>query len=169
MTKSPDQALDRLVSASCARCRASTADLSTYPSDVWRDKREAFLVRLKTGGRIHTTYLQIIIDDEDRPRILAYVQEFPDEIMVLYPYLIADYQNEVQMLFRDALLRQASAASIRKAYQEVCKKIVSYGRACGVAPAKKIIQEIQAAYPRKSVFQEELCLTMMEVGRNETP
>ncbi|NLE67308.1 MAG: hypothetical protein GX608_07790 [Lentisphaerae bacterium] len=136
---------------------------SYYAAGQWAEKREALLERMKNSGCLHSAYLQIITGEKDRPRILAYIRDFPDSVFQLYPHLLPDFQDEAQALFRKALLQSASGAAQRKAYREVCQQIIVYGRACGAAPAKDLIEELRAAYPRKTVFQEELRAAAVEI------
>ncbi len=139
-----------------------------YSAGEWMEKREKLLECLKSSEPLHYAYLQIIMQEEDRPRILAYVQKFPHSIFSLYTYLLSDYKNEVHTLFRKALLHNASSAFERNAYQNVCKQIISYGRTCGVGLAKDMILELQASYPRKPAFQDELRAALEKICRGKS-
>ncbi|MDO4548060.1 MAG: SWIM zinc finger family protein [Clostridia bacterium] len=127
-----------------------------YTAQQWRQKRQELLESLKISRYANTTYINVIIDDGDKPRILDYVREYPDNIFSLYQYLLPEYENEVKELFRVVLRRNAENASDRTGYRGVCWQIYSYCQVCGTENAAAIIAELRMAYPRRRAFQDEL-------------
>lgn len=125
-----------------------------YSPEDWIEKRDELLHQL-SKRKLHI-YEQIIVKEDDKPRLIAYVQENPLSVFSLYEHLLPDYSAEIKDTFFAVLRTLASAASDRKAYQGVCKQIRILGKACGKDAAREVILELQQNYPRRPALQDEL-------------
>ncbi len=125
-----------------------------YSPDAWPLKRAELLDQLYQ--RHQHTYLETILAEDDRLRLIAYVRLHPTAVFHFYDRLLPDYANEIQNLFLSAMKILASQATDRKAYQNVCRHVRIVGKVCGKSSAIALIHELQQAYPRKPAFQDEL-------------
>jgi hypothetical protein len=87
---------------------------------------------------------------------LEYCQQHIYRIKELYPHLLQEYADEVNNIFLELINDESKRASTRQAYHEVCKIIGKYKKACGKKGAALVVAELQAAYPRKTAFLDEL-------------
>lgn len=125
-----------------------------YDSDAWPPKRAELLDQLY--HRQQYTYLDIITNEKDKQRLIAYARVNPTSIFDVYDHLLPDYASEIQNLFLSVIKLLASRAADRKAYQDVCSRIRIVGKACGNHTAIALIHELQQTYRRRPAFQDEL-------------
>lgn len=107
-------------------------------------------------ARHHYVYAQILVEEHDTKRLLAYVQREPALIERYYPHLVDEYMVEVTGLFLEHIRSAAVRSSKRADYQGVCRIIRMLQKAGGENEAKDIIRELLDAYPRRPAFREEL-------------
>ena len=123
-----------------------------YERDEW-DGVIKTIVKETEGQRV---YLDIIKAEKMTSHILDYCQQHISYVIDLYPYLIEDYLNEVNQLFVKYIEEEASEASDRRGYKNVCKIIKTYKNACGIIHSHKIIGELKQKYPRRPALLDEL-------------
>lgn len=80
----------------------------------------------------------------------------PAYITRYYKHLLPDYPDDVHKILVQHILNEASRASTRRAYQDVCGLIKLLAKAGGSTHAGKVVETLLQAYPKKPAFREEL-------------
>ena len=125
-----------------------------YTAKQWPLEREQLLDELKQ----HNSYIyaELIVQELQTTRILAYCQESPNRIEQYYPYIKEHYYEDVCALFIDFIERKASNATDRKRYQDVCRSIQTMKKAGYQVEAKHLISDLLQAYAKRPAFVDEL-------------
>ena len=122
----------------------------------WPETQNALLVEMKTRPRSRPLYLGILIDEERVEELLDYCRAHVHEIENLHPYLLGDYPHEVNELYTTYIYRLIEPASDRKAYRNVCEKIIAFQQALGSDTAAGLIEELKFMYPKRRALLDEL-------------
>ncbi|MEF3306243.1 SWIM zinc finger family protein [Paenibacillus sp. GYB003] len=128
-----------------------------YSPDEWVTVYAELLDQLEKqtyGWR--SMYTRILVHENETSRLLAYVKERPFEVEQYYSHLVKEYRDEVLAIFRTVIERQASHASNRKQYQDVCRVIRLVRKIGGTDSAQAIVGKLLALYPNKPAFRDEL-------------
>lgn len=111
---------------------------------------------MKTGLRSQSLYIAILIEERRNEELLEYCRSHIYKIETLYPYLLADYPNEVNEIFTLYIYRSIESSSNRKAYQIACGKIRTFQEAMGQKAAMGLIGELRFMYPKRKALLDEL-------------
>lgn len=103
-----------------------------------------------------SVYPEILIEEQDVERLLAYVSNVPSRIERYYKYLVPQYQKEVISLFLSHIRESAACSSKRSEYREVCNSIRRLQKAGGRKETRDIVQELLNTYRRRPALRDEL-------------
>ena len=127
-----------------------------YASDEWAVILETLLQVLKDGRNRHDLYVRILINEKLKEYLLAYCKTISSSVVELYPHLLPDYKNDVEMLFVGYIRNKANTSSNRNQYQDVCKIINHYQKACGNKKATRLTIDLLKEYHKRPAFVDEL-------------
>lgn len=125
-----------------------------YTEQEWLTEREQLLDDVKqANGHM---YAELIVEERQTARILAYCQESPARIEYYYSYINEHYYEDVCALFIDLIHNKASHATDRKRYREICQSIQTMRKAGYSIEAKHLITDLRQAYAKRPAFVDEL-------------
>ena len=101
-------------------------------------------------------FLQIILEEKDLDEIMGYVRENPRSIESYAEILMDKFKDEVIEIYKKYIKLEASHASNRSHYKNVCAIIKKYKRIAGKQSQTPIINELIALYRKKPAFLDEL-------------
>lgn len=127
-----------------------------YPPSQWPAMLETILDEFQKRRYLPGIYVQILIEEDLPGHILGYCRREPAAILKLYEYLLPDYVDDVNALFRSYIERAAREADQRSKYKQICSLIKIYKKACGDLAARRIIEDMRRTYPRRPAFLDEL-------------
>lgn len=129
-----------------------------YSNDNWQAVRERILNELgqRRGWQTDVLYRRLLTEEKEIQRLLHYVQKNNSYVVEYYPFLIAEYAEEVYDLFVTYITQEAADATKRNQYQKVCQLIRHMIKANGVDRAEKLVQHFRLRYPNRSAFIDEL-------------
>jgi len=128
----------------------------TYAPSEWKPVYEFLVRQFEAGGAEWSVYAQILIEERDTNRLLAYVSREPSLVEQYHQHLVSEHLTEVTALFLTHIRKSAERASNRGAYRDVCRIIRMLYKAGGKNEAREIAQELLQTYPRKPAFRDEL-------------
>ncbi|MCL4514470.1 MAG: SWIM zinc finger family protein [Firmicutes bacterium] len=128
----------------------------TYPEGEWKTVYPEIISRMEARREHHDTYTRILIEEGELQKLLDYVRARPFYIDRFYTLLIPAFAEEVYEIFARQIFEEASRASSRNGYREVCSLIQTLAEAGGREQAREIAQSLLEKYPRKPAFKEEL-------------
>lgn len=136
-------------------------DYQTYKNlcsqGEWPELYPAILEEIaKQPGFISQKYTQILLAEQDWPRLWSYVQKNPRRILDFYRQLLPDYREQVYELFAVIIRQQADKSSNRSQYKEVCSQLRLLVKIGNKSLAAELVQELLLRYPRRPAFREEL-------------
>ncbi|GAA0354203.1 hypothetical protein GCM10008932_04040 [Alkalibacterium iburiense] len=126
------------------------------------DDHDALYQKVKEGfkqtnsWKAEEAFLEIMLEEEDTEELLAYVQKNPYYITRFSELLYPIYPKEVEDAFETIIKEKAKQASNRKQYKKVCKLISQYGTQTKAINKQPVIEELEAAYPHRPAFIDEL-------------
>ncbi|MCL2149151.1 MAG: hypothetical protein FWH47_07440 [Methanomassiliicoccaceae archaeon] len=126
-----------------------------YDGKDWLAALEGILDGLEHGRQVGL-YLDILIKEELKPRILEYCKAKTDSIVTLYAHLLPEHKKDVCAIFVKHIKESAGRARTRDSYRDVCLNIMKYRGACGNTAANAVRDELKRAYPKQPAFQDEL-------------
>jgi hypothetical protein len=127
-----------------------------YHPNEWGVIQQEILKTFEKQPYPPSAYVEILKEEKFNDKLLEYCMQHVSSIQNLYPYLIEDYFEEVNELFKKYIESVAEQASDRKKYKNVCSLIKTYKKVCGDINAHKIIGELIYKYKRKPAFVDEL-------------
>lgn len=113
-------------------------------------------LKVKEYWQSKSMFLQIILEEKDLNEIMAYVRENPTSIDSYAEILMDKFKDEVIEIYRKYIKLEASRASNRSHYKNVCAVIKKYKRIAGKQSQTPIINELIALYRNKPAFLDEL-------------
>jgi len=105
-------------------------------------------------------YVEILVHEKHKPRLLAYCKINPSAIASYYTHLLPEYIQEVGELFSAFIKYKAESADNRGHYQDVCELIKICDKACPGATSL-VCSEIIEKYARRPAFMDE----MQKIGK----
>ena len=124
-----------------------------YTEQDWLLEREQLLDDVKqANGHI---YAQMIVEELQTVRILAYCKESLNRIEHYYPYINEHYYEDVCALFIDFINSKAANSTDRKRYQDVCRTIQTRRKAGYKIEVKHLIADLLQAYAKRWAFVDE--------------
>jgi hypothetical protein len=127
-----------------------------YEPNEWQTVLQKILHKLESEKYIPSAYIEILKEEKLTDKLLEYCKQQTSSIVEFYPYLIEDYPEEVNHLFKSFIETAAAHASSRSQYRNVCRHIKTYKKACGNSYDEKLIGELQQRYKRRPAFLDEL-------------
>ena len=125
-----------------------------YTEQEWLLEREQLLNDVKqANGHI---YAELIVEELQTARILAYCEQSPTRIEHYYSYIKEHYYEDVCALFIDFINSKASQATDRKRYQDVCRSIQTMQKAGYQVEAEHLITDLLQVYAKRPAFVDEL-------------
>lgn len=125
-----------------------------YSEDEWHEKREYLLDILSKKNSY--LYSELIVEEQQIERVLAYCQQYPIEILDYYSLLVGHYDQEVVELFTITILEEAQSATKRTYYKTVAQMIGQMKFAGYTEQATNIQEKLIKQYYRRSAFIDEL-------------
>lgn len=101
-------------------------------------------------------FLQIILEEKDLDEIMTYVRENPTSIDSYAEILMDKFKDEVIEIYKKYIKFEASRATNRSHYKNVCEIIKKYKKVAGKQSQTPIINELIALYRKKPAFLDEL-------------
>ncbi|WP_408009207.1 SWIM zinc finger domain-containing protein [Pseudalkalibacillus sp. A8] len=129
---------------------------SLYQPEEWEQVRDEVLSKLQEKFLGTQTFIKILKQEKLYEKMLQYCRKKPNEIIQLYPYLLDDYFEEVNKIFKKFIETEAETADNRKKYRKVCKHIKTYKKVYGETNTQKIIEDLKQKYERRPAFVDEL-------------
>jgi hypothetical protein len=126
-----------------------------HPSE-WEEVLQEILETFEKDTYLPSAYLEILKVEKLFRKLLEYCNHHISSIQDLYPYLIEDYFEEVNHIFKQLIETSAEEASDRKKYKVVCKQIKTYKKVCGDIHAHQLISDLKQKYIRRPAFIDEL-------------
>lgn len=130
---------------------------NTYDIKEWPSVYPKIIFLLENQKKTHhEVYTRILIEEEERQKLLDYVKGRPSSVERFYKHLIPEFKEEVYALFLQYIEQTAARASSRKDYQGVCAIIRNLKKAGGKEQALEIKQMFYAKYANRPAFRDEL-------------
>ncbi|WP_067623115.1 SWIM zinc finger family protein [Alicyclobacillus acidiphilus] len=129
----------------------------TYAPSEWASVYESLIQHFEQRGFGFTeAYPQILVEERDWKRLLAYLSQRPSAIERYYMHLVPHHLAEVTEIFLKHIRQLAEQSSNRAEYRGVCRIIQLLHKAGGTEAAKDIVEEMMRTYPRRPAFRDEL-------------
>ncbi|HHV16005.1 MAG TPA: hypothetical protein GXX58_05465 [Gelria sp.] len=129
---------------------------NTYSAADWALVYPEILFLVETKNKTSEAYTRILIEEEEKDKLLSYVKERPSLMERFYKYLIPEYREEVWDIFVTYIQQRAYQANKRRDYQDVCRIIKMLKNAGGEEAAGNIIQLLLTQYNNRPAFKDEL-------------
>lgn len=113
-------------------------------------------MKQSSDWRTKQVYLRLIEEKNDVNEMLDYVRKDPSTIEHYLSKLLPQYEKEALLHFRTHVEEQASYASNRKQYQQVCRILKRYKKVAGEEASSNIIQKLKMLNANKPAFLDEL-------------
>ncbi|NOW04312.1 SWIM zinc finger family protein [Clostridium beijerinckii] len=125
------------------------------------ENETGFYNDLKQELKNHNSYqaksifLQIILEENDLDEIMDYVRENPTSIDTYAEILMSKFKDEVIEIYKKYIMFEASRATNRSHYKNVCRIIKKYKKIAGEQSQIPIVNELIALYRKKPAFLDE--------------
>lgn len=130
---------------------------NTYDLREWISIYPSIITQLINQEKIHNdVYTRILIEEEEKQKLLEYVKEDPLTVENYYKYLIPEFKEEVFTLFLQLIEQAAARADNRKKYQGVCAIIRNLKKAGGKKQVLEIKKMLLIQYAKRPAFMDEL-------------
>ena len=113
-------------------------------------------LKVKEYWQSKSMFLQIILEEKDLDEIMGYVRENPRSIESYAEILMDKFKDETIEIYKKYIKFEASRASNRSHYKNVCGIIKKYKKIAGKQSQTPIINELTALYRKKPAFLDEL-------------
>lgn len=100
--------------------------------------------------------LELIREENDVEALLEYVGNYPMYIEEYAEELVNHYKEEVIEIYKRFIESEAETSSTRKAYREVCYKLISFKKIAGEEEQGALIMNLMEKYKRRPAFIDEL-------------
>jgi hypothetical protein len=131
-----------------------------YTVEEWLAVNEGILTALDPpkarGWKADALYLQILTEQRDTKRLLAYVRYNPSSLAELSSHLLGEHREEVHQLFVQYIESEAMVANNRSQYTRVCQIIRQLVKAEGSEKALAVVTKLRMTYTKRSAFLDEL-------------
>lgn len=127
-----------------------------YQPDEWSSILVKILAHFENDPYGESTYLDILLEEKLYEKLLQYCQEKEHLIEWYYKYLLNDYYDEVEKIYRKHIENRASEGSNRSNYRAVCYIIRKYLNIFGREIAQELIHKLKETYHRRPAFLDEL-------------
>jgi uncharacterized Zn finger protein len=127
-----------------------------HPPNEWSSELARVLREFEAKPYTFNTYTSILVEENEKERLLRYCQTHIEEIDYFFPYLIKEYSTEVKEIFINLIYKMMETASGRKQYQKVCEIIKLFKKAFGKERSTDLVIELKKTNPRRRALLEEL-------------
>jgi len=131
-----------------------------HKKDAWEAAYKGFLDKLEANCGVNwnaaSLYTRVLIEEKETLRLLNYVNKHNRTLVDYYPHLVAEYAEEVFLLFTKVISEEAARSSNRNEYRKVCGIIRHLIKAGGKDQAKKLIEQLCLTYPKRTALLDEL-------------
>ncbi|MTH54973.1 hypothetical protein GKZ89_16340 [Bacillus mangrovi] len=87
--------------------------------------------------------------------MLEYCEENPSSTVSLYPYIVSDYPEETDLIFRHYIKAHTARANNRSGYRQAARLFALYADACGEEKALQLKHDLLAEYPNRPAVVDE--------------
>ena len=101
-------------------------------------------------------YRSILIDENEKKRLLEDVMENPYDLFYYGKYLVKEYPEQVYKLCYMEIRESCAQAKDRREYKKVTKQIAQLIKWKGNDTAKSLIEELKQTYSRRPALLDEL-------------
>lgn len=122
---------------------------------AWNENYESLLDELKDSKRTKC-YRSILIDENEKKRLLEDVMENPYDLFYYGKYLVKEYPEQVYKLCYMEIRESCAQAKDRREYKKVTKQIAQLIKWKGNDTAKSLIEELKQTYSRRPALLDEL-------------
>lgn len=130
---------------------------STYDAGEWLSVYPKIIFLFENQKKTYeNVYTRILIEEEEKQKLLEYLKGRPSSVENFYKYLIPEFKEEVYALFVQYIEQTAARASNRRDYREVCAIIRNLKKAGGEEQALEIKQKLFSKYTNRPAFRDEL-------------
>lgn len=127
-----------------------------YTSAEWPTVLQTILQSFENRKHVPSTYVEILKTENLSEKLLKYCSMEPSSIQSLYSYLINNYQDEVNAIFKTYIEIASERANDRKKYKQVCSIIKIYKKAFDNSSALKLVNELKEKNKKRPAFLDEL-------------
>ncbi len=111
------------------------------------------------GNNRQGIYTSILVAEDEKEKLLEYVQANPDQVIIFYKELLPQYEDEVFRLFVQHIKKMAANTGDRRGYKQVCQVIRRLKKIGGQKQAAAVKEELIKQYKRRPAFCDELSRT----------
>jgi len=111
------------------------------------------------GNNRQGIYTSILVAEDEKEKLLEYVQANPDQVVTFCKELLPQYEDEVFRLFVQHIKKMAANTGDRKGYKQVCQVIRHLKKIGGQKQAAAVKEELLQQYKRQPAFCDELSRT----------
>lgn len=127
-----------------------------YSEEEWEDALEKIFHSMEERAGLPHVYEYIAKAENRSDKVLKYVEQSPSTIVELYSYILDNYEDRVEEIFRHYILSEAELATNRKEYRNIGRKLKIYKEAVGEAKFEELVMALKKTYERKPAFVNEL-------------
>lgn len=127
-----------------------------YDHAEWHNIIQDLIVSFDELANYPSWYADILIEEKEFAKLLAYCQQSPSRIYTYSNYLKEDYPEEVKALFYQDIQKQATTVANRSDYQTLRNSLQQFQQAGYETEVKEIIHQLKEMYPRRTALHEEL-------------
>ncbi|WP_096274354.1 DUF6880 family protein [Paucisalibacillus globulus] len=127
-----------------------------YSEEEWEDALEKIFHSMEERAGLPHVYEYIAKAESRSDKVLKYVEQSPSTIVELYSYILDNYEDRVEEIFRHYILSEAELATNRKEYRNIGRKLKIYKEAVGEAKFEDLVMALKKTYERKPAFVNEL-------------
>lgn len=127
-----------------------------YSEEEWEDALEKIFHSMEERAGLPHVYEYIAKAENRSDKVLKYVEQSPSTIVELFSYLLDNYEDRVEEIFRHYILSEAELSTNRKEYRNIGRKLKIYKEAVGEAKFEELVMALKKTYERKPAFVNEL-------------
>jgi len=127
-----------------------------YSEEEWENALEKIFHSMEERAGLPHVYEYIAKAENRSDKVLKYVEQSPSTIVELFSYLLDNYEDRVEEIFRHYILSEAELSTNRKEYRNIGRKLKIYKEAVGEAKFEDLVMALKKTYERKPAFVNEL-------------
>jgi len=132
----------------------------SYSRQEWPAVYQKIIGLLKEqGNNRQGIYTSILVAEDEKEKLIEYVQANPDQVVTFYKELLPQYEDEVFRLFVQHIKKMAANTGDRRGYKQVCQVIRRLKKIGGQKQAAAVKEELLQQYKRRPAFCDELSRT----------
>lgn len=127
-----------------------------YNHAEWHNIIQDLIVSFDELANYPSWYADILIEEKEFAKLLAYCQQSPSRIYTYSTYLKEEFSEEVKALFYQDIQKQAITVANRSDYQILRNALQQFQQAGYETEVKEITEQLKEMYPRRTALHEEL-------------